>query len=178
MKITKAGFPTRSVLNASDFDYSDSYQGNYSDKKDEISAADIGKAFFTSAPRWTAVLFHLRNKVVSIFGLKVPGRTNNRRELSRAFKCKPGETLGLFRVYDRTQDEVILGEDDKHLNFRISLLKENSDKTTGLKKLTISTTVKFNNWLGKLYFVPVKPFHQLIVPIMLRRITKQVETKK
>ena len=72
MKITKVSFPVKSVLNTSDFDYSDSYQGNYSDKKDEISAADIGKTFFTSAPRWTAVLFQLRNKVVSIFGLKYP----------------------------------------------------------------------------------------------------------
>ncbi len=108
MKITKVDFPVKSALNATYFDYVDSYQGAYTDEKDKISATDIGKAFFTSAPKWTAALFYLRNN---------------------------------------------------------------------LKKLTISTTAKFNNWFGKLYLLPVKPFHKLIVPIMLRRMIKKIETR-
>ncbi len=89
---------------------------------------------------WTAVLFYLSNKLVSIFGLKVPDKKSNRQESFNNFKSEPSERLGLFRVYDKTQDEVILGEDDQHLNFRISLLKGSSNERTGLKKLTISTT--------------------------------------
>ena len=32
----------------------------------------------------------------------------------------------------------------------------------------VSTIVRFNNWLGRLYFLPVRPIHRLIVPAMLR----------
>ena len=87
------------------------------------------------------------------------------------------EKLGLFRVFHRTDNEVILGEDDKHLNFRISLYKEDTPDSEGSKHLTLSTTVVFNNWFGKLYFLPVKPFHKLIVPKMLKGIIRQIETE-
>jgi hypothetical protein len=75
---------------------------------------------------------------------------------------------------NRTENEVILGEDDRHLNFRISLLKSDTP-TPHQKKLTLSTTVEFKNWFGKLYFLPVQPFHSLIVPTMLNGILNDLE---
>ena len=70
MKVIKVELPTTSILYKTDFDFVDSYQGKYLDKKDKISSRDIGKAFFTYTPNWTEQLFELRNKIVSIFGLK------------------------------------------------------------------------------------------------------------
>ena len=49
------------------------------------------------------------------------------------------------------------------------------DSKKGSKNLTISTTVEYNNWFGKLYFFPVRPFHKLIVPAMLKGIIKKLE---
>ncbi|MBW4457320.1 MAG: DUF2867 domain-containing protein [Nostoc indistinguendum CM1-VF10] len=34
--------------------------------------------------------------------------------------------------------------------------------------VVVSTVVKFNNWLGRAYFVPVRPVHKIIVPAMMR----------
>ena len=174
----KVELPKISNLHMTDYDYVDSFQGIYLDSENEITSKDIGKAFFTSAPNWTAQLFELRNKIVSVFGLKTPEKIKTKKELLDNFKCEPNEKLGLFMVFNKTKDEVILGEDDKHLNFRISLLKEDSTEKEGAKKLTISTTVKFNNWFGKLYFFPVKPFHKIIVPKMLKGIIKEIEKKE
>lgn len=176
MEITKTVLPQSSILKNTDFEYVDSFRGEFLDEKNEISSKTIGKAFFTSAPKWIAQLFELRNRIVSIFGLKTPNKKNNRKELLDNFKCEQGEKLGLFTVYHKSENEVILGEDDKHLNFRISLLKEDKANDERRKNLTLSTTVKFNNWFGKLYFFPVKPFHKLIVPRMLRGIINQIET--
>jgi len=178
MKISKTTLPKNSILTSTNFEYIDSFQGDYLDAENRVSSEDIGKAFFTSAPKWTARLFELRNSIVSIFGFKTSGKTNNRKELLENFNCEPGEKLGLFAVYHRTENEVILGEDDKHLNFRISLYKEDDEISSDRKKLTISTTIKFNNRFGKLYFLPVKPFHKLIVPKMLQGIIKQIEKSK
>jgi hypothetical protein len=32
----------------------------------------------------------------------------------------------------------------------------------------VSTVVRFNHWFERVYFLPVRPFHRLIVPAMMR----------
>ena len=178
MKVIKAVLPPKSILQNANFEYVDSFQGEYFDIKNEVSSKHIGKAFFTSAPKWTAQLFELRNKIVSVFGLKTPGKNIDRKELLDNFNCETGEKIGLFTVYNINENEVILGEDDKHLDFRISIYKETKPYDEGKKYLTLSTTVQFNNWFGKLYFLTVKPFHKLIVPRMLKGIINQIEKER
>jgi len=178
MNIIKTKIPIASILNTSskNFDYEDSFMGTYNDNQNLNGITDIGKAFFTSGPKWVEVLFSLRNKTVSIFGLKTTGKSENIEKQLESFKCNPGDQLGLFKVFFKNENEIILGEDDKHLNFRVSIFVNDSEK--GTKTLTISTTVSFNNWFGKLYFFPVRPFHKLIVPTILKGIIKKIEQDK
>lgn len=179
MKIYKTEFPKNSILNLNHkkYDYSDSYKGILIDKESKVQSSDIAKAFFTSGPKWVGALFILRNKIVGIFGLKTGKETHGRQQQLDNFKCEPNERLGLFKVLNKTENEVILGEDDKHLNFRISLLAENLNTQPIKKEVTISTTVEFNNWFGRLYFIPVRSFHKLIVPRMLKAIIKELNKR-
>lgn len=176
MALQKCPLPGQSVLNNScvTYHYSDSYAGTVSDANNQLQPVDLGKAFFSAGPRWIPTLFKLRNKIVVVFGLKTPDRITDRQQQLDNFKGEPGEQLGLFKVFDRTADEVILGEDDKHLNFRISLLLR-PDDAVGRRQIVISTTVVYNNWLGRLYFLPVRPFHSLIVPAMLKGMLRDLE---
>ena len=169
--------PENSILNndKKQFDYIDSYQGQFVDKNNTIGPTEIGKAFYSSSPKWVEKLFVLRNKIVRFFGLKTSGNNTDRKKQLDNFKCEPGEQLGLFKVFNKTNNEVVLGEDDKHLNFRVSLLLGPLSHGTNKKTLTIITTVQFNNLFGKLYFLPVKFFHKLIVPAMLKGIIKELE---
>ena len=177
MAIIKTTLPIHSLLNnpSKNYDYVDSFKGELMDEKQLIEPIDVAKAFFSTAPNWVSYLMALRNKIVAIFGLKT---TNNSvlspQEQLNNFKGEPNEQLGLFKVFSKTNNEIIMGEDDKHLNFRVSLYLEPSKNEAFKKDLIISTTVEFNNWLGKLYFLPVKPLHQLIVPTMLKAIIKQL----
>lgn len=179
MRIIKSTLPDKSILKVGNkmYDFVDSFQGNFSDKNDTINSTKIGKAFFMSGPKWVDELFVLRNKLVGLFGLKISSKISDRQKLLDNFKCEEGEQMGLFKIYNKTNEEVILGEDDKHLNFRVSLFIEQqaNDKTN--KKLIVSTTVIFNNWFGRLYFLLVRPFHKLIVPRMLKGIIKNIENK-
>lgn len=177
MKILKTSLPNNSILNTSnkEYDYVDSFQGVLNDNENKFTSTDIGKAFFSSGPKWVGRLFILRNKIVSIFGLKASGNITDREQQLENFKCEPGEQLGLFKVFATTENEVILGEDDKHLNFRVSLILNPTEKKTEKKDLIVSTTVEFNNWLGRLYFIPVRPFHKLIVPTMLKGMIRELE---
>ncbi|WP_348799834.1 DUF2867 domain-containing protein [Flavobacterium adhaerens] len=176
-KIAQTQLPLLSVLNVphKKYDYVDSFQSYLKDTENKFNSEDLGKAFFSSGPDWVEKLFNIRNKIVSKFGLKTSGNDNNRAEQLKNFKCEPGEQLGLFKVFAKTPNEVILGEDDKHLNFRVSLFLEPHPTEINNKKITISTTVEFNNWFGRLYFLPVRPFHKLIVPTMLKGIIRTLE---
>ncbi len=177
MTITRTQFPENSLLHAGtrNVDYMDSFQGKFTDKFQNIGIEDIGKSFFSSGPKWIDKLFAFRNKLAGLFGLKTSKSVSDRQKMLDNFKCEKGEQLGLFKVFDKTADEIILGEDDTHLNFRVSLFLDpkTNDKTN--KNLIITTTVKFNNWFGRLYFLPVRPFHKLIVPAMLKGIIKNIE---
>lgn len=174
MTVEKVNLPQKSILLKERFDYFDCYQGELTNAQN-ITVVDVCKSFFSASPYWVDQLFFLRNKIVRLFGLKVPDNGKNKTIAIEEFKGTEGERLGLFRVYKKTEDEIIIGENDKHLNFRVSILLQKVE--TNAQSITISTTVVFNNWFGRLYFFPVKPFHKLIVPIMLKSILKDLKNK-
>ncbi|WP_068945128.1 DUF2867 domain-containing protein [Chryseobacterium timonianum] len=177
MKIKKIEFPARSILSQGNekFDYADSFEGGLVGNGQNFTIAQIGKAFFTSGPTWGKRMFAFRNRVVGFFGLKTGTESNPVKEAD-SFTCEVGERVGLFKVFNKTSNEIVLGEDDKHLDFRVSLLFDKNQGGQDENSLTISTTVKFHNWLGVLYFLPVRPFHRLIVPAMLKNIIGKLES--
>ena len=177
MTIIKSTVPYNSILNLTNkkYDYIDSFQGSIIDNGNKLHSTDIGKAFFLSAPKWVGKLMGFRNKTVAIFGLKTSGSAVDRQKTLLNLKYEKGEQVGIFKIYDKTDNEIILGEDDKHLNFRVSLYLEESKNEQAERKLTITTSVIFNNWLGRIYFLPVRPFHSLIVPTILKAIIRKLE---
>jgi hypothetical protein len=115
-----------------------------------------------AVPEWVRALMALRDRLVRVAGLKTSPRDQG--DMARA-PLQPGATLGIFRVFARTADEILLGEDDRHLDFRLSVLRQSDDTASWA---IVSTIVRFNNWLGRAYFLPVGPLHRLIVPAILR----------
>lgn len=70
-------------------------------------------------------------------------------------------------VYDRSLNEIVIGSDDYHLNYRVSILLS---ETADAQWVTVSTLVHFNNWNGRAYFVPVRVGHQIILPQTVRNL--------
>ncbi|MEJ8801922.1 DUF2867 domain-containing protein [Pontibacter sp. H249] len=175
-----SSIPAKSILKKDSelFDYIDSYQSFFSDTEESIDSTKIGVLFFSGRSKLGSTLFAIRNKIVRLFGLKTSAQLSNKQKLLDSFKCEPGDQLGLFKVFDKTENEVILGENDKHLDFRVSLFLDRLLDEAGQKSLTITTTVKFNNLFGRVYFLFVRPFHKLIVPAMLKGMINRIENEK
>jgi hypothetical protein len=113
-------------------------------------------------PRWVEQLMSMRNRVVRVFGLKTEPE---QLAVVASDVIVPGGSVGIFPVLARSVDEILMGLDDKHLDFRFSLrLSTGADGECA----TATTTVRFKNAWGRLYFFFVKPFHKLIIPAMLR----------
>ena len=126
-----------------DIDFFDSYMVV---KQTDLTAGELVDRIFT-LPRWVKLLLTIRHYL-----LVLPlGLNAENREMPLILK---------------SENEVILGENDKHLYFRLSILKENGLQS----KVFFTTIVKFNNNFGKFYFSLIKPFHKLIVKSMLKKI--------
>jgi hypothetical protein len=106
---------------------------------------------FASPPAIVRRLLRLRDLLVRPLGLRT------------ASGADPTEG---FPVVARDEHEVLMGLDDRHLDFRVSLRLVQSDVAAVALQLT--TTVTFHGPLGRLYFALVRPFHRRIVPAMLR----------
>ncbi len=158
------------------FHYIDSYMGQYLTNSHDYTITDNGELFFTSGPKWADFLMSTRNKIVGLFGLKSAPTISEEERNHGALKFEEGKQLNIFKLYSKRESELIMGNDDKHLNFRVSLLLDSTDDDSKKKKIHITTVITYRNWLGKIYFIPVKPFHCLIVKETLKRMIHKIES--
>jgi len=119
----------------------------------------LARFIFAHQPAWIGALTRLRDLIVAGFGLKTT------RQLATLENQARAERVGIFKIYSSNDTEIVVGEDDKHLDFRISLLC-----TDG--KLTLSTVVHCHNLLGHAYLFAIAPFHRAVVKASLRRAAK------
>ena len=116
-------------------------------------------------PKWVEAAMRVRNAIVKHLGLKDLGGMAADIDRNRPFQAyRVGERVGIFTVLHLSEDEVVMGDDDKHLDVQVSLLK------TVDSKVIVSTVVHIHNALGRVYMFFVKPAHHIIAPAVLSRI--------
>jgi len=118
---------------------------------------------FQHTPHWIEWSMNMRNKITSKIGLKDLGSFKKIDSNKKENEYVAGDRIGIFTLRQRTENELVIGDDDKHLNVTLSVYK--NEKT---QVLTITTVVHLKNWLGRLYMVPVIPAHRKIVPATLQ----------
>ena len=121
-----------------------------------LDAPTAARRAFGRSPQWVRVLLRLRNGLVGMLGLKTATPNAERSE------------YGWFPVVSSSADRVVLGFDDKHLDFRLIASVVPHGKQT---EVTVATIVRTHNLLGRCYLATIMPFHRVIVPAMLRQVT-------
>ena len=156
VKVWQADIPEKSIVldYLKPIDYSDSFKMKLPDTC-YAGIDELSKELFDITPSWVKGLMKLRNILVKPFGLK-PGKGKH-----SGGDLKPKDRTGLFTVIKKTLNEIVMGEQDKHLDFCVSLYLENEHDG---RYITVTTIVKYNNWFGRFYFMFVRPFHKIIVP--------------
>jgi hypothetical protein len=135
-------------------DFSDGYSGRAD--RTYADAEQAARAVFADPPHMVRSLMALRNVIVAPFGLKA-GIDFSDRGLGK---------IDVFPIISNTNSEIVVGGNDKHLDFRIWIGIQPSAKGS---EVTISTLVKINNRLGKGYLSVVMPFHKLLSRALLQR---------
>lgn len=151
--------------------YSDVFTANFISKK-HISVEEIAATIF-ELPLWVEFLLYVRDRMVSVFGLRISKAQNGIDNL-KSRKCIEGDIFGMFMVVRKTENFIIFSEKDKHLDFILIITK----KQNGLNYLcSVETIVQYNNWLGRVYFFFVKPFHKLIVEKLINKLNRSFGTR-
>jgi len=119
-----------------------------------------------STPAWVEFLMSCRNRIVSLLGLKNLGAMSNLNRTKPLEAYAIGDRIGIFTLVYLARDEVIMGDNDKHLNVQVSIYRQHTPQGCDL---TVATVVHNHNWLGRLYMVFVAPAHKVIVRAMLKR---------
>jgi hypothetical protein len=130
------------------------------------SALEIYLGMIGKTPSWVDFLMGMRNRVVMLFGLKNLGGLGSIRQDKTAATYCIGDRIGIFTLLSNTEEEVIMGDSDKHLDVKVSICKLVHD---GKQSVASTTVVHVHNLLGRTYMLFVVPFHKRIVPAMLVR---------
>jgi len=139
-------------------DYCDSYR--IEKQTDDNVDAIVTQLF--KPRKWVDCLMKIRNSIVKLFGLK----TGDKNQQNESLYYPAGSKAIYFTVIDRNDKEIVVAEDDKHLNFRTSVLIDRKKQSS---EIFLTTVVQYNNMWGRIYFLPVKPFHKLIIKSFLKR---------
>ena len=101
-----------------------------------VDAIAATRMAFAHGPLWIRALMGLRNRLGRIVGLR------------------PAPAGG-FPVIRQASDEVVLGFNDKHLDFRVVV-------TVAGGFATVTTLVRWHNAWGRAYLAAIMPFHRVI----------------
>ncbi|PJI95883.1 uncharacterized protein DUF2867 [Acidovorax sp. 69] len=125
-------------------------------------------------PRWTQQLLAVRNTLVQLVGLKGVGQLGDVHPLASGGSAsdpssyRVGDPVGIFLIRHLSDTEVVMGQDDKHLDVQVSLTKH--PQANGPATVVVSTVVHIHNTLGHVYMAIIAPFHRRIVQVMLKRL--------
>ena len=123
-------------------------------------AATLARGLLARPPVWVPALMAARDRIMPAFGVKTAATI---RETGRR---KGLGVIGSFPVRERTAREVVMGENDRHLDFSTSVLIRD---IAGGREVVWVTAVHCRNRLGRIYLAIIAPFHRAIVRSYLTR---------
>jgi Protein of unknown function (DUF2867) len=136
-------------------DFADAFSLTIDDPS--VDAVTAAHRAIERPPGWISSLMRLRDAIVKPLGL----RTGDDAALARM------DRIGVFPVLSRTPERVVLGLDDKHLDFRLAVDVATLDARR--REIVATTLVQTHNRLGRTYLALILPFHRRIVPALMAR---------
>jgi hypothetical protein len=101
--------------------FRDSYRVPISQPTATVS--EIFCSVFGHHPAWMKAALIVRNRIAAVYGLDTPSTQEIMRPKVQ-LNYQIGDKIGPWPIFAISANEIIAGRDNKHLDFRISILKE------------------------------------------------------
>lgn len=159
-------FPQASVLDANwvaGAYFRDSYRAPMS--RSDTGLVDVFFALFGHHPPWMKAILIVRNGLARLAGLDVPTVSDVLHPQAKE-RYAVGDKIGVWPLYALTENELVAGRDNKHLDFRLSLLRVGAGANADI---VVSTVCSVHNTFGKVYLCLIVPFHRRGVRLLIER---------
>ena len=157
MKVVECDVPSASKLDRDAIErawFRDSYRVPLS--RLDMGIVDVFFGIFAHHPWWMKALLIIRNKLASVAGLDAP-TTSELLHVRIKDRYVVGEKIGVWPIYWISENEIIAGRNNKHMDFRLSVLRVSDADGTNI---IVSTICTVHNLSGKIYLFFVVPFHR------------------
>ena len=166
MTVEKCEVPNSSVLDRSVIDgayFRDSYRTRLGST--QATVVQVFHSVFGHHPVWMRYVLIVRNYIASWYGLEAP---TSAEIMNPAIKSSylVGDKIGPWPIFSLNEKELVAGRNNKHLDFRLSVLKETNGHGASAVISTVCTT---HNVFGKIYLFFVIPFHKWGVQKLILR---------
>lgn len=157
MSIVACEVPSTSILDHRVVEgayFRDAYSATVT--KTDVDVVEIFFSIFGHTPWWMKLALVTRNRIASLCGLDAPTSAEIMNpDVKSSYRV--GEKIGPWPIFSITKTELIAGRDNKHLDFRLSVMKVTNDQVTST---VISTVCTVHNRFGKVYLFFIVPFHK------------------
>jgi Protein of unknown function (DUF2867) len=133
--------------------------------RQDLGIVEIFFALFGHTPIWMKLLLIVRNAAARLLGLEAPTVDEIMRPKVRE-TYSVGEKIGPWPIFFMGDNEIVAGRNNKHLDFRLSVLKAIDGDAVSV---VVSTICTVHNVFGKIYLFFIIPFHRNGVRSLMSR---------
>ena len=127
----------------------------------------LARVAFERQAAWIRALTWVRDTVMATAGVK------SSRAIGAAAATRGLQVIGYFPVLSKSAGEMVMGGDDRHLDFRVAVLVRMDAQ--GERELVVVTVVHCHNRLGRAYLALIAPFHRVIAQASLEQAARAME---
>jgi hypothetical protein len=157
MHVVECDVPSGSALSRDPIDncyFHDSYRAPLA--RPELGIVEVFFALFGHAPLWMKLLLIVRNAAARLVGLEAPTVAEIMKpEVKERYAV--GEKIGPWPIFFLCDNEIVAGRNNKHIDFRLSVLKAIDGDAVSV---VVSTICTVHNVFGKIYLFFIVPFHR------------------
>ena len=157
MPVVQCDVPPSSVLSRELIGaayFHDSYRAPLA--RPDLGIVGVFFALFGHTPLWMKLLLIARNAAARLVGLEAPTVREILRPAVRS-EYRVGEKIGPWPIFFIDDNEIVAGRNNRHLDFRLSVLKAGTGEAADV---VVSTICTVHNVFGKIYLFFIIPFHR------------------
>ena len=157
MSIVECDVPSESALGKALIeraDFREAYRAPL--RRAEAGVIELFFAIFAHRPAWMNLILIARNKVAGFAGLETP-TTSEILNIEKRERYIVGEKIGPWPIFFLGPDELIAGRDNKHMDFRLSIMRI---RDRNGPSVVVSTLCMVHNRFGRYYLSSITPFHK------------------
>ncbi|MCD5360087.1 DUF2867 domain-containing protein [Chromobacterium aquaticum] len=125
----------------------------------------LARAGFEQQAWWIRALTRARDMIMAPVGVK------SSRAVGIAAAAQ-GTVIGFFPLQSKSLEELVMGADDRHLDFRLAIQQRAG--AAGRRELVVVSVVHCHNLLGRTYLAAITPFHRVIARASLEQAARRV----